>query len=164
MDRDPWWWSITDVTNFFMQRHADQAMANMPGVSLPPPELLTAKFAEEGITGAVLLLEVDAEYLRRRLKIKTLGARSAVVHCIAKLRAISSTYQRRNEPTVWAPPGGEPLQLNEEHIARLLELSDPIGTLRELLAATLKPQWKPKPVQVKRPLHAVRMRACILNT
>ena len=135
MDRDPWWWSITDVTNFFMQRHADQAMVNMPGVSLPPPELLTAKFAEEGITGAVLLLEVDAEYLRRRLKIKTLGARSAVVHCIAKLRAISSTYQRRNEPTVWAPPGGEPLQLNEEHIARLLELSDPIGTLRELLAA-----------------------------
>jgi SNF2 family DNA or RNA helicase len=136
MDRDPWSWSTSDVTNFFMQRHADKAVAvEMPGVSLPSPEILTANFAEQEVTGAVLLCAIDAEFLRRRLKIKALGPRAAVLHCIEKLRAISPAYKRRNEPTVWAPPGGEPLQLSEEQIARLLELPDPIGPLRELLAA-----------------------------
>jgi SNF2 family DNA or RNA helicase len=136
MDRDPWSWSVSDVTNFFMQRHANKAViAEMPGVSLPPPETWTANFAEERMTGAVLLTAVDTEYLRRRLKIKTLGPRAAVMHCIEKLRAISPAYKRRNEPTVWTPPGGEPLQLSEEQLARLLQLPDPIGPLRELLAA-----------------------------
>lgn len=136
MDRDPWSWSVSDVTNFFMQRHANKAVvAEMPGVGLPPPEILTANFAEERMTGAVLLTAVDTEYLRRRLKIKSLGPRAAVIHCIEKLRAISPAYKRRNEPTVWTPPGGEPLQLSEEQLARLLELPDPIGPLRELLAA-----------------------------
>ena len=135
MDRDPWSWSISDVTNFFVQRHADEAVAEMQSVSLPPPEILTAKFAEEGITGAVLLTVVDSEYLRRSLKIKAAGPRAAVLHCIRKLQAISSSYQRKSEPTVWAPPGGQPLQLSEEQLARLLELPDPVGLLRELMAA-----------------------------
>lgn len=151
MDRDPWSWSISDVTDFFMQHHADKAVAtDMPGISLPPPETLTAKFAQEEITGAVLLSAVDHRFVRRRLKIEALGPCAAVVHCIEKLRAMSPAYKRRNEPTVWAPPGGEPLQLGEEQIARLLELPDPVGLLRELLEAKAHaaPQETGEPMQL----------------
>ena len=138
MDRDPWSWSISDVANFFVQRHADKAMADMPGVSLPPPEVLTANFTQEQVTGAVLLCGVDQHIVRRLFKIRALGPRAAVMHCIEKLRAISATYKSRHEQQVWATPTtrqDQPLQLDEEHIARLLELPDPIGALRELLAA-----------------------------
>ena len=138
MDRDPWSWSVSDVIDFFVQRHADKAMADMPGVNLPPPEMLTANFAQEEITGAVLLCGVDHEAVRRRFSIKALGPRAAVIHCIEKLRAISATYKSRHEQKVWATPTArddEPLRPDDGHITRLLELPDPIGAVRELLAA-----------------------------
>lgn len=145
MDRDPWDWSIQDVTAFFIHRHARQAMDEMPGVNLPVAGELTTKLSYEGVTGAVLLLAVDAEFLRRRCKITSLGPRAAVLHCINKLQAISPKYQSRNKPTVWtaAIPQDEPLYLDEDKVAELIvKLLVPGGRLLQLLAsqAGLSPQ------------------------
>jgi transcriptional regulator ATRX len=134
MARDPWSWSISDVIEFFMQRHADQAInADMPGISLPPPNLMTAKITEQQVTGAVLLIGINPHSIRHNLEIKALGHVTAVMYCIEKLRATSPGYQRRHESTALAPVVAE---LSEEPaIARLLDLPDPIGRLQELLAA-----------------------------
>jgi SNF2 family DNA or RNA helicase len=136
MERDPWQWSTSDATNFFMQRHADKAIdAEMQGISLPPPHVLTARFAEERVTGAVMLLGFDPAALRHNFKIESLGQITAVMHCVEKLRAISLKYQRRNESTTWTQVVAKPMQLSAEEISRILDLPDPIGSFRELLAA-----------------------------
>jgi SNF2 family DNA or RNA helicase len=133
LERDPWSWSAADVGNFFLQRHVHEVVnAEMPGVSLPRPEDLTAKFDEEQVTGAVLLTAVDHDFLRSSLNIKTLGPRAAVMHCIEKLREFSPGYKRRHESTALVPAFAE---LSEEPVTRLLDLPDPIGYLRELPAA-----------------------------
>jgi hypothetical protein len=142
MDRDPWTWTIADASAFFTDRHARAALAEMPGLSLPPPDQFTAHFDDEGVTGMVLLSFVDHDFLRRRCKVAKLGPRAAVMHCINKLRAISVGYKSRDEPTIWPTPAqqGDPMQLNDELLERLVvKLLVPGGRLIQLLASQLAP-------------------------
>lgn len=142
MERDPWTWTIADVTAFFINRHARQAIAEMPGTDLPPTEQFTEKFIADGVTGAVLLSAVDDEFLRRRCKIATLCQRAAVMHCIRKLRAISQGYKSLDDPTVWSAhmQQEKPLQVDENPLEKLVvKLPVPGGLLAQLIAARLAP-------------------------
>jgi SNF2 family DNA or RNA helicase len=142
MDRDPWTWTIADAIAFFTDRHARSALAEMPGLNLPPPDQFTAHFDDEGVTGMVLLSSVDHDFLRRRCKVSKLGPRAAVINCINKLRAISVGYKSRDEPTIWPTPAqqGDPMQLDDEALERLVvKLLVPGGRLIQLLASQLAP-------------------------
>ena len=140
MDQDPWTWTTADVTAFFVNRHAQQAMIEMPGATLPPLEQFTDKFAGEGVTGAVLLSAVDDDFLRRRCKIATLGQRAAITHCIKKLRAISTGYKTQDQPTIWSTPARVETHIHpseEELEKRFFELLVPGGRLAQLVASHL---------------------------
>jgi SNF2 family DNA or RNA helicase len=141
MERDPWTWTIADVTAFFVDRHAQQAMADMPGTALPPLEQFTEKFKDEGVTGAVLLSALDDEFLRRRCKIATLGPRAAVMHCIKKLRAISLGYKTQDQPTIWSTTAQQETSTrpSDEELRKLVELLVPGGRLAQLFASHLAP-------------------------
>jgi SNF2 family DNA or RNA helicase len=140
MDRDPWAWNASDVKDFFMSRHAEQATAEMPGANLPPPASLTEHLVNEGITGAILLSEVDHDFLRNRCKIAMLAQRAAVMHCIKKLRAISPGCKSQDQLTIWPTPAElqPPIQLTEEQLERLfVEKLVPGGRLAQFVASHL---------------------------
>ena len=140
MDRDPWTWDISEVREFFINHHAEQAMAGMPGAALPPPASLTEHLVDEGITGAILLSEVDHDFLRNHCKIVMLAQRAAVMHCIKKLRAISPGYQSQDQPTIWSAATQQqtPAQLTEEQLEKLfVEKLVPGGRLAQFVASHL---------------------------
>jgi hypothetical protein len=140
VDRDPWTWDVLEVGAFFIQNHAQQAMAEMPGAALPPPASLTEHLADEGITGAILLSEVDHDFLRNHCKIAMLAQRAAVMHCIKKLRTISPGYQSQDQPTIWSAATQQqtPTQLTEEQLEKLfVEKLVPGGRLAQFVASHL---------------------------
>lgn len=145
MDRDPWSWTVSDVTQFFASHHARSAIAEMPGVELPPPEQLSSNFVNEGVTGAVLLLSVDDFFLRSHCSILTLAPRAAVMHCINKLRAVSLRYKSRNDPIVWAAPSqqSEQIVVSEESLEKLVDKPlVPEGRLDQPLAHRSAPTFE----------------------
>lgn len=103
MDRDPWLWSVHDVAEYF-RRYASQAAAQLPGVSLPPVDSFTNKLIEEEITGAVLMLDVDDEFLFKHCNVSKKGPRTAVLHSIRKLKAQSVKFKSQDDPMDWAEP------------------------------------------------------------
>lgn len=140
MDRDPLTWGTIDVREFFTSRDAVQATAEMLGAILPPPASLTEHLVNEGITGAILLSEVDHDFLRNRCKIAMLAQRAAVMQCIKKLRAISPGYKSQNQPTTWPTLAqqAEPAQLTEEQLEKLfVEKLVPGGRLAQFVASHL---------------------------
>lgn len=140
MDRDPWTWNTSDVREFFINRHAEQAMAEMPGTALPPLASLTGQLVNNKISGAILLSAVDHDFLLNGCKISMLGQRAAVMHCIKKLRAISPGYKSQDQPTVWheSVQQQRPAQLDDEQLEKLfIERLVPGGRLAQFVASHL---------------------------
>ncbi|KAM0704758.1 hypothetical protein Q7P35_007544 [Cladosporium inversicolor] len=140
MDRDPWTWNTSEVREFFVNRHAEQAIAEMPGATLPPPASFTGHFVNNGITGAILLTAVDNDFLLDPCRIMMLRQRAAVMHCIKKLRAISPGYRSQDQLTVWstATQQQKPAQLDDEQLVKLFfDKLVPGGRLAQLVATHL---------------------------
>ena len=140
MDRDPWTWNTSEVREFFVNRHAEQAMAEMPGATLPPLATLTGHFVNNRITGAILLSAVDNDFLLDPCRFVVLRQRAAVMHCIKKLRAISPGYRAQDQPTVWSAATQQqtPTQLDDEQLEKLFfDKLVPGGRLAQLIATHL---------------------------
>ena len=69
----------------------------MPNARLPDMNDFARHIEENDVNGAVLFEGVDASFLREDCGIKSLGQRSAVAHCIRKLKARSATLSKDGE-------------------------------------------------------------------
>ncbi|GIZ47333.1 hypothetical protein CKM354_001042800 [Cercospora kikuchii] len=103
MDPDPWKWTSTEVADFF-RNHATTLITHMPNARLPDLDSFAQKLEENDVCGAVLFDGVDLGFLREDCAIRSLGQRSAIVHCIRKLRTWSRSYPRGDEAPIPQTP------------------------------------------------------------
>ncbi|PIA91404.1 Transcriptional regulator ATRX [Cercospora beticola] len=103
MDPDPWKWTSTAVADFF-RNHATTLITDMPNARLPDLDSFAQKLEENDVCGAVLFDGVDLGFLREDCGIRSLGQRSAIVHCIRKLKTWSRSYPKGDEAPVPQTP------------------------------------------------------------
>lgn len=99
MANDPYHWTVEQVCDFFRQ-DAQRYLADVPNSRLPNLEPFLQELQENDVSGSVLLTVVDSASLRNDFGVKSLGARSAVVHCIRKLAAQSAAFGIKQEDGV----------------------------------------------------------------
>ncbi|USW51792.1 Putative helicase, P-loop containing nucleoside triphosphate hydrolase, SNF2-like domain superfamily [Septoria linicola] len=96
MTSDPWKWTALEVAQFF-RNDAVSFVDDMPNGRLPDMELFAQNLENNDVCGAVLFDAVDPGFLRDDCGITSLGQRSAVIHCIRRLKAISAAYASNTE-------------------------------------------------------------------
>ncbi|KXT15355.1 hypothetical protein AC579_10437 [Pseudocercospora musae] len=100
MDTNPWLWDVQKVANFFRYDSAD-CLSDMPNARLPDTDQLAVILEENDVAGSVLLSGVvDTAFLKEECGVKSLGMRSAVIHCITKLKSLAATFENQAEPVV----------------------------------------------------------------
>ncbi|KAF7189897.1 Protein CHROMATIN REMODELING 20, partial [Pseudocercospora fuligena] len=91
------------VANFFRYDAAD-CLSDMPNARLPDTDHLAAILEENDVAGSVLLSGVvDTAFLKEECGVKSLGMRSAVIHCITKLKSLAATFANQAEAAATAP-------------------------------------------------------------
>ncbi|KXT04850.1 hypothetical protein AC578_3486 [Pseudocercospora eumusae] len=97
MDINPWLWDAQQVANFF-RYDAAGCLSDMPNARLPDTDHLAVVLEENDVAGSVLLSGVvDTAFLKEECGIKSLGMRSAVIHCITKLKSLAATFENQAE-------------------------------------------------------------------
>lgn len=92
MDTDPLTWSVAQVADFFWHQ-ATRFLSDRPTLRLPELDAFLQSLEENDVNGDILLNAVDTATLREDLGVRSLGARTAVIHCIRKLKALSDARQ-----------------------------------------------------------------------
>lgn len=87
---DPWTWHVDDVCLHLCKSR--DLWTDRPQSSLPPPGMLEDILRTNEVDGPTLLQDVNSEVLKNDFGIPSLGQRSALLHAINKLRAISVRY------------------------------------------------------------------------
>nr|POE76238.1 protein chromatin remodeling 20 [Quercus suber] len=91
MAKDAWNWSSAEVQNFF-RNNAARYLDDRPHWSLPDSDLFLRVLESECVDGIMLLAHIGTTELKEDLGIKNMRERTAVLHCIAKLRNESQGY------------------------------------------------------------------------
>ncbi|KAF2159866.1 hypothetical protein M409DRAFT_29676 [Zasmidium cellare ATCC 36951] len=107
MDGNPLSWTVSQVADFF-RHHAARYLSDRPNLRLPDLDIFVQSLEENDIDGDLLLKSVDNAVLRDELEVPTFRARSAIIHCIAKLREASDSPPHAatvvgSEPTPQTP-------------------------------------------------------------
>ncbi|KAK4501205.1 hypothetical protein PRZ48_007012 [Zasmidium cellare] len=92
MDGNPLSWTVSQVADFFRQ-HAARFLNDRPNLRLPNLDTFLQSLKDNDVDGDLLLNSVDNAVLRDELGVSTFRARSAIVHCISKLRELSQAPQ-----------------------------------------------------------------------
>nr|POE65157.1 protein chromatin remodeling 20 [Quercus suber] len=106
MAEDPWDWGSAEVQHFFRE-NAARYLHDRPQWNLPDSDLFSQVLRDECIDGIMLLEHIGTAELKEDLGIKNMRERTAVLHCINRLRKESQGYlnsqaqkQTQNTPSV----------------------------------------------------------------
>lgn len=88
---DPWHWSIDRVVRELCT--PDRSWQLPPATSIPELKELENILREQGVTGSILLLDIDDNALRNYFKFKTLSQSAFIRRAIEELRLQSAQYQ-----------------------------------------------------------------------
>lgn len=88
---DPWHWSVDRVVQELCTAHRSWQLP--PSTSSPQVSDLESVLREQGVTGSILLLDIDDNTLRNDFKFKTLSQRAFIRRAVEELRLHSAQYQ-----------------------------------------------------------------------
>ncbi|CAK3936999.1 Transcriptional regulator ATRX [Lecanosticta acicola] len=103
MAADPWYWTVAQVADFF-RKDAVNYITDLPNARLPDTNVFAHNMEENDVSGACLLNgAIDTAFLKDDCGIRSLGMRSAILHCIAKLKTQSAFLGVQKPPETSAP-------------------------------------------------------------
>lgn len=130
MATDPWHWTFAQVADFF-RNDAANYISDMPNARLPDMHTFAHNLEENDVSGATLLNgSVDTSFLKEDCGIRSLGMRSAILHCVSKLKSESTFLGGKNLSAPSVPQTPASMHGDLQPAAELpaqIPVFDPIG-------------------------------------